>query len=239
MLNMSGSYELPNILRRGVLEKLKARYLEREDGADEEGLLVTHSRTAGMATRRKSNVGGTRPFKGGGQAMGFMAEIARKAAERAGDTKTRQESLPGDILSSVPLHMGTATSPTGEPVDTPKEVTGDAGMAFAEEGDEDEFRDAVLDCMFKAIGLSAVDNALNPVNGSSSIEASPVSYPTTLSVKKRSLHIVPHYLLSQHSDNIPSLPHHRDPNPRQWTTKIAVSQVHCYPSKANLKMTSK
>jgi lysophospholipid hydrolase len=197
MLNMSGSYELPNILRRGVLEKLKARYLEREDGAEEEGLLVTHSRTAGMSTRRKSNVGGTRPYKGGGQAMGFMAEIARKAAERAGDTKTRQESLPGDILSSVPLHMGTATSPTGEPVDAPKEVTGEGGMAFAEEGDEDEFRDAVLDCMFKAIGLSAVDSALNPANGSSSIEASPrlVSYD---SVRQKAVFT--------HSSTLSSLP---------------------------------
>ena len=115
---------------------------------------------------------------------GFMANLARRAAERAGEPRPqRRDAAPGDILSSVPLHMGNGTTPAGElPPESPRRPSLSARSSSQSihdvEGDESEFRDAVLDCMFKAIGLSAVDSALNPATGSSSIPASPrlVSY---------------------------------------------------------------
>jgi CRP-like cAMP-binding protein len=200
LLNTSGSYELPNILRRGVLEKLKARFMERDEDEDaENGLLVTQARGG----RRRSNVGGPRPLRSPSIQNGLMADLARRAAERAGDPRSRQEStnsvtrepipsphpepqrnrresMTGDILSSVPLHMGSDTPGTEIPEPLRKESppTDSSSVSIHDlEGDDDEFRDAVLDCMFKAIGLSKLDSALNPA-GTSSMEASPrlVSY---------------------------------------------------------------
>ena len=186
LLNTKGTYELPNILRRGVLEKLKERYLQTDD-ADEldTGVFVTHARTSG---RRRSNVG-HRPSRlnsNSGHTGGFVQNVVRRAAERAGgeSPRHRRDAAPGDILSSVPLHMGNGTSPSAEIPDSLQRPflprTNSRQDSFPGiESDESDFRDAVLDCMFKAIGLAAVDSALKPVNGgSSSVPASPrlVSY---------------------------------------------------------------
>ena len=187
MLNTKGTYELPNILRRGVLEKLKERYLSREDPEEgDSGVFIAHARA-----RRRSNVTGQRPSlstTSSAQVAGFMPNLARRAAERSGEPKPRREAAPGDILSSVPLHMGNGNTTVGErpsersqPRSSPSSRTHTPSHSFHDvEGDENEFRDAVLDCMFKAIGLSAVDSTLNPASGagSSSIPASPrlVSY---------------------------------------------------------------
>jgi lysophospholipid hydrolase len=188
LLNTRGTYELPNILRRGVLEKLKERYLARGEGDEgEDGLLVTHSRS-GSGGRRRSHLGGQRPLRNmpsSGNTSGFTANLARRAAERSGEQSHRRDAAPGDILSSVPFHIGNGSTPSVETAETPRRGSSPVksrspSHSFHDvEGDENEFRDAVLDCMFKAIGLSAVDSALNPApNGSSSIPASPrlVSY---------------------------------------------------------------
>ena len=178
LLNTKGNYELPNILRRGVLEKLKERYLaEENENVGEEGLIVTHARVNG---RRRSHLGGQRPwpiFKTPAH-YSIIANIAR----RAGEPPARKEAAPGDILSSVPLHMGSTTgrqSPTsprqGPSVTPPPHSRTHSPQSI--EGEESEFRDAVLDCMFKAIGLSSLDNTLNPPQPGS-VPASPrlVSY---------------------------------------------------------------
>jgi lysophospholipid hydrolase len=181
LLNTKGTYELPNILRRGVLEKLKERYSSRDHAQQrgDLGVLVTHARI-----RRRSNAHQQRPYSTTTPATGFVANLVRRAAERAGEPRPqRREAAPGDILSSVPLHMGNGTTPSGVlPPETPPRPSlhsrSSSHSIHDIEGDESEFRDAVLDCMFKAIGLSAVDSALNPATGSSSIPASPrlVSY---------------------------------------------------------------
>ena len=186
LLNTKGTYELPNILRRGVLEKLKERYLSRDDPEEgDSGVFISNARA-----RRRSHLSGQRPRSTAASAhlTGFMANLARRAAERSGESKPRKEAAPGDILSSVPLHMENANTierpqhPSNGPLSSLTSRTHSPSHSFYDvEGDETEFRDAVLDCMFKAIGLSAVDSSstLNPVNsGSSSIPASPrlVSY---------------------------------------------------------------
>src|SRR6202011_3479367 len=78
-------------------------------------------------------------------------------------------------LKSQGLAQGSVSLGTTSP-ETEKALPLESVLHHDISGDEDEFRDAVLDCMFKAIGLSAVDSALNPPN--SSVEASPrlVSY---------------------------------------------------------------
>lgn len=179
MLNTKGTYELPNILRRGVLEKLKEQYLSRPDIEEEEnGVVVTHSR---MGARRRSHISGRRPSRLGVQPpQGFLSDLARRAAERSLDPRPRRDAAPGDILSSVPLHIGSPviSAPDASARSAPLRTHSPAQSLYEIEGDECEFRDAVLDCMFKAIGLSTLDTALNPHNVSSSIPASPrlVSY---------------------------------------------------------------
>jgi lysophospholipid hydrolase len=205
LLNTKGTYELPNILRRGVLEKLKERYLDADDGDEvDTGVFVTHARSAG---RRRSNASGHRPSRinpNAGQTSGFVQNVVRRAAERAGgeSPRPRRDAAPGDILSSVPLHMGNGTTPSAEIADAMQRPslsrTHSRKDSFTGiESDESDFRDAVLDCMFKAIGLSAVDSALNPVNGSSSVPASPrlVSYD---SVRQKAVFT--------HATNLSSLP---------------------------------
>jgi len=216
LLNTRETYELPNMLRRGVLEKLKERYLARGNEEDvDDGLVITHAKTPG---RRRSHLGGQRPLRTTShsrESSGFMANIARRAAERAGESRSRRDAAPGDIISSVPLHMGsgstpgvdTSTSPRRSP---PSPTRTHSNHSFHDvEGDEDEFRDAVLDCMFKAIGLSAVDSALNPaLNGSNSIPASPrlVSYD---SVRQKAVFAhsspLPHALPAFGQHNLPLL----------------------------------
>jgi len=181
VLNTQGTYELPNILRRGVLEKFKERYRERSQNKDIASLIVTPSKL-----RRRSNAGANpRPAKSdGARSPKFMAQLARRVAERSTESRARGDPAPGDILSSVPLHIGnTPSSETIHPL--PESQHGGRSPSshslHSLSGDESEFRDAVLDCMFKAIGLTALDNPINPVNGtggSSSIPASPrlVSY---------------------------------------------------------------
>ena len=185
LLNTRETYELPNMLRRGVLEKLKERYLARGNGEEdvEDGLVITRAKPS---ERRRSHLGGQRPLRNGShsrESSGFMANIARRAAERAGEPRPR--AAPGDIISSVPLHIGSGSTPSIGPRTSPRQsppspTRTHSNHSFHDsEGDESEFRDAVLDCMFKAIGLSAVDSALNPaLNGSSSVPASPrlISY---------------------------------------------------------------
>jgi lysophospholipid hydrolase len=186
LLNTRETYELPNMLRRGVLEKLKERYLARSNEEDaEDGLVITHAKPSG---RRRSHIGGQQPLRNGShsrESSGFMANIARRAAERAGESRSRRDAAPGDIISSVPLHIGSGSTPaldsrTSPRRSPPSPTRTHSNHSFHDvEGDENEFRDAVLDCMFKAIGLSAVDSALNPaLNGSSSVPPSPrlVSY---------------------------------------------------------------
>jgi len=184
LLNTNGTYELPNILRRGVLEKLKEQYLARADGGEEidsSGVILTHARVSGM--RRRSNIGLTRPRVNSASihSSAFTANPARRAAA---ERRPRREPGPGDILSSVPIHMANSTvveypAINGSGPSAPSRTTSNSPIDV--ESDESDFRDAVMDCMFKAIGLSAVEPALSATatpGGSSSIPASPrlVSY---------------------------------------------------------------
>ena len=81
LLNTKGTYELPNILRRGVLEKLKERYSSRGDNEQrvDSGVLVTHARV-----RRRSNVSGqqcpARSYTSSTHATGFVANLVRRVA---------------------------------------------------------------------------------------------------------------------------------------------------------------
>jgi CRP-like cAMP-binding protein len=213
MLNTKGTYELPNILRRGVLEKLKEQYLARADEGEEDssGVILTHARVSGV--RRRSNVGGVRPRVNSASihtSTGFMANAARRAAAE----RQRRDPGPGDILSSVPTHMasspifesGPAIKPTRP---SPPSRTASTSPIDVEKNDESEFRDAVMDCMFKAIGLAAVEptlTATTAVTGSSSIPASPrlVSYD---SVRQKAV------FTNSPNISLPAFGHHAFPLP--------------------------
>jgi lysophospholipid hydrolase len=182
LLNTQGTYELPNIIRRGVLEKLKERYLAEQGETSENGLIVTHARVVG---RRRLNAPALRPMGnlGSTSCYGITAnKLARKVAERAIEPAIRKEAAAGDILSSVPLHMGDHSSSSldrmeGAPSRKTSPTRSRASSFVDIDVEENEFRDAVLDCMFQAIGLSDLDTNLN-LPQSCSTPASPrlVSY---------------------------------------------------------------
>ncbi|KAF8537694.1 hypothetical protein BDD12DRAFT_887133 [Trichophaea hybrida] len=170
-MNRYTMYELPNHLRGGALDRLKEKFRreqERSDADDSIKGIVLHNPKSGGRRRRSS------------AALRKEAAIhARLAAARgipspALDTAPSPRTL-GDLPRRVsPLPM---RSPFNEPwdpmslhpMDTP--MTHRAFDPFAHsaakflgdrraENEDSEFREAVLECMFKAIGLTGFTKAV-------------------------------------------------------------------------------
>jgi len=185
-MNRYTMYELPNHLRGGALDRLKEKFRreqERSDADDSIKGIVLHNPKAGGKRRRSS------------AALRKEAAIhARLAAARgipspALDTAPSpfQQGSPSDdrpLLSPMPKRRSPLDEPWDlaslRPMDTP--MTHRAFDPFAHsaakfltdrraENEDSEFREAVLECMFKAIGLTGFTS--NQKAGTESGDASP------------------------------------------------------------------
>ncbi|KAI9820366.1 MAG: phosphatidylcholine and lysophosphatidylcholine phospholipase [Pycnora praestabilis] len=210
-MNRYTTYELPNFLRGGALDRLKEKFLqERERIGAEEGMkgIALHNAGAGRHRRSSSTL------------RKEAAAQARKAAtrdnsrdlgmERLGMTpstsRDRERNISaGDLLTNMQMsRSGGRHHPSfsgglsfSQPISPPENVRREAhsplgqgdfnpfvtpsmrnGMQLHRQESLDEdgiFRESILDCIFKAIGLT---NAKNALGKPQSVEQSPrlVSY---------------------------------------------------------------
>ncbi|KAI9803097.1 MAG: phosphatidylcholine and lysophosphatidylcholine phospholipase [Piccolia ochrophora] len=213
-MNHYTTYDLPNFLRGGALDRLKEKFQrERERIGPEEGMKGIALHNHGAAHRRRSS-GGVRAAtatqtnlnprgRGGLEGNGVLSSGGKSDHDAKGIS-------PGDLLTNFqiskrtvagghPMHSPDALpfshawpasespsrgvqSPLGQrsfnPLVTPLGPQ-DTHLHRKESSDEDGmFRESTLACIFKAIGLTSMNNALCKVG---SVEQSPrlVSYDTS------------------------------------------------------------
>lgn len=199
-MNKYTTYELPNFLRGEALERLKVKFIrEKERIGPEDGSkgIALHNARAGRrrrssASMRKEAVMHALSTKGFAAASSTTSDIplslepgvspspgdlltniqmSRSGGRRIA-TNLRQESQSPDV------RLRDAQSPLGERTPRPFAVPGHPRLALHRQDSIDEdsiFRSSILECIFKAIGLTNTKNALRM---SDSVEASPrlVSY---------------------------------------------------------------
>ncbi|KAA8899015.1 hypothetical protein FN846DRAFT_961192 [Sphaerosporella brunnea] len=189
-MNRYTMYELPNHLRGGALDRLKEKFRreqERSDGDNSSKAIVLHNPKSGG--RRRSSA-----------ALRKEAAIHARLAAARGIPSPALDTAPSPFqnpsggspggLSPLPRRVPPFNEPWDpanlRPMDTP--MTHRAFDPFAHsaakflndkrsENEDSEFREAVLDCMFKAIGLSGFTVGSQKA-GTESGDASPklVSY---------------------------------------------------------------
>ncbi|KAL3426916.1 patatin-like serine [Phlyctema vagabunda] len=199
-MNKYTNYELPNFLRGDALERLKEKFKREKEriGADEgtKGIAL-HNINAGR--RRRSSTG----LRKEATMQALSAKQATSTSPAPYETGVSPS--PGDLLTNIQMsrsggrrhtpHMGNG-APFGQPWQGPEVWQHDNTSPLAqrtfnpfatpvppratlhrqESVDEDSmFRASILECVFKAIGLTNANNALRM---SDSVEASPrlVSY---------------------------------------------------------------
>ncbi|KAI9845568.1 MAG: phosphatidylcholine and lysophosphatidylcholine phospholipase [Sclerophora amabilis] len=213
-MNKYTTYELPNFLRGGALERLKEKFTkERERIGPEEGMKGIALHNSGTRHRRRSSSGLRRDVANPGRLGGSRGASSMvppngslKSAVFPIDHEVNGVS-PGDLLTNsrhtgrrghpsfspgAPMYQvlrepeharqDNTQSPLGQRSFNPF-VTGskpqDLMLHRQDSLDEDAiFRESVLDCMCKVIGLT---NAQGAILRSESVEQSPrlVSYDTT------------------------------------------------------------
>lgn len=199
-MNKYTTYELPNFLRGDALERLKEKFIrERERIGVEEGSkgIALHNSAAGRR-RRSSN-----SLRKEATIHALSHKIPPRDSEEAIESSVQHDSRvapsPGDLLTNIQmsrtggrtkssnLSQGSqgpevfhhdSQSPLGQrsfdPFNAPMHPR--STLHRQESVDEDTmFRGSILECIFKAIGLTNTKNALKM---SDSVEASPrlVSY---------------------------------------------------------------
>jgi lysophospholipid hydrolase len=202
-MNKYTTYELPNFLRGDALERLKAKFnREREKIGPEEGSKGIALHNSGANRRRRSSA--TLRKEATLHMLstnGSVLAAGTPSMPRNGDNSASPS--PGDLLTNIQMARGAGRrhtpsvdlSPHGQasqrpevwPHDAQSPLTQRTANSFAaqiahpllhrqESVDEDSiFRASILECIFKAIGLTNTKNALRM---SDSVEASPrlVSY---------------------------------------------------------------
>ncbi|KAL7276055.1 phosphatidylcholine and lysophosphatidylcholine phospholipase [Rhizina undulata] len=194
-MNLYTMYELPNYLRGGALDRLKEKFKKEQETAEPEDSMkgiVLHNPAAGRRRRSSSSL------------RKDVAAHARLAAARGVPStpldagfKGNPEGLKAKLKAQHPIHTDnsfprswTTSPPGGIDVSSPMgersfNPFAEGMMKFMQESREENedaaFREAVLECMFKAIGLtgSAVPGAVaRGKAGTESGEQSPrmVSY---------------------------------------------------------------
>ncbi|KAI5848150.1 hypothetical protein BZA05DRAFT_404571 [Tricharina praecox] len=185
-MNRYTMYELPNHLRGGALDRLKEKFRreqERSDADDSIKGIVLHNPKAGGKRRRSS------------AALRKEAAIHARLAAARGIPSPALDTAPSPFQQGPPSEdrplispMPKRRSPFNEPwdpaslrpMDTP--MTHRAFDPFAHsaakflndrraENEDSEFREAVLECMFKAIGLTGFTSSQKA--GTESGDASP------------------------------------------------------------------
>lgn len=191
-MNRYTMYELPNHLRGGALDRLKEKFKSEQERAELEDSMkgiVLHNPGAAAARRRRSSSSLRKEA-----AVHARLAAARGIPSPALDTASsafRRKS--GDLLSPIigprPKIQGvlprsisnwTVQQPSGPDADTPGvgerpfNPFSKRAAKFMPDGTENEdmvFREAVLECMFKAIGLTG--STINMITSTESGDQSP------------------------------------------------------------------
>lgn len=203
-MNKYTTYELPNFLRGDALERLKQKFTrEKERIGPEQGSKGIALHNSGAQRRRRSSVGLRKEATM--HAISSRAAAARPSSASVSHGDSGANPSPGDLLTNIQMsRAGGRTNPPGFPPGTSRQWNQGPIMNPATEKtplsqksfnpfskqvnqprfalhrqdsiDEDGlFRASILECIFKAIGLT---NVSNPLRMSESVEASPrlVSY---------------------------------------------------------------
>lgn len=199
-MNKYTTYELPNFLRGEALERLKVKFIrERERISSEDGSkgIALHNPGAGRRRRRSSTT-----FRKEAALHSLSAKGSPSLQSAMSDIPPQRDlgisPSPGDLLTNiqmsrsggrrVPSNIGPESqvpevwlhdtqSPLGPRTSSPfVPLHPRLALHRQESMDEDSmFRSSILECIFKAIGLTNTKNALKMAD---SVEASPmlVSY---------------------------------------------------------------
>jgi lysophospholipid hydrolase len=191
LMNKYTTYDLPDYLRDSALERLKEKFAkERERIGPEEGMkgIALHNPRAKQGRRSSTSLRkGAAAHARLAAARGTSFDITSETRTRLTSPESRDERVSaGDLLTNThiprgsgrqarysfsqpyqenrretktPLELG-AFNPFSSPLRRPVPLSRQASSM-----DEDSvFREAVLDCMFKAIGLSNMENTTKPVS---------------------------------------------------------------------------
>jgi CRP-like cAMP-binding protein len=201
-MNKYTTYELPNFLRGDALERLKEKFIrERERIGPEEGSKGIALHNPGAGRRRRS----TNSLRKEATVHALSSKTPQSVSTATFDPPSSRDTgvspSPGDLLTNIQMsrsggrrsNSGLGKSSNGKAPevwhhDTQSPLAQKTFNPFAntlnprvtlhrqESVDEDSmFRGSILECIFKAIGLTNTKNALRM---SDSVEASPrlVSY---------------------------------------------------------------
>jgi CRP-like cAMP-binding protein len=199
-MNKYTTYELPNFLRGEALERLKEKFIrERERIGAEEGSKGIALHNAGAGRRRRSSNSLRKEATIHALSAKVSPSISTATFESPSQHDTGATPSPGDLLTNIQMSRTggrrngsrpsqssqgpevfhhDAQSPLGQRSFHPFAPPLHPRMTLhrQESIDEDSmFRGSILECIFKAIGLTNTKNALKM---SDSVEASPrlVSY---------------------------------------------------------------
>ena len=196
-MNNYTTYELPNFLRGDALERLKEKFIrERERIGLEEGSKGIALHNAGAGRRRRSSTSLRK--EAALHALSAKGSNTLDTSPPSSHSDNGAVPSPGDLLTNIqmsrnggrrppPFSSGPqgadvwphdAHSPLSQRTSKPFAVPLQSRLALHRQDSIDEdsmFRKSILECIFKAIGLTNTKNALRMAD---SVEASPrlVSY---------------------------------------------------------------
>lgn len=201
-MNRYTMYELPNHLRGGALERLKEKFKSEQERAELEDSMkgiVLHNPGAAASRRRRSSSSlrkeaavHARLAAARGIPSPALDAASSPLRNKSGDVPNSPALRPKlqgslSIVNQVsPFSQGwTVSQPAGLDAETPGpgerpfNPFSKRAAKFMPDGTENEdmiFREAVLECMFKAIGLTG--STINTITGTESGDQSPrlVSY---------------------------------------------------------------
>ncbi|KAH8802914.1 hypothetical protein F5884DRAFT_490252 [Xylogone sp. PMI_703] len=195
-MNKYTTYELPNFLRGDALTRLKEKFTrERERAGPDEGSKGIALHNPGATRRRNSS----HSLRKEATLHALNAKASPSLSNFSFEPRSSQESgtspSPGDLLTSLQMSRSGGRPMSSTPADTNEKhrasqspleqktfnplaspIESRIGLHRQESIDEDSmFRKSILECIFKAIGLT---NTRQPLPMSDSVEASPrlVSY---------------------------------------------------------------
>ena len=201
-MNKYTTYELPNFLRGDALERLKEKFIrERERIGAEEGSkgIALHNAGAGRRRRSSNSLRKEATLQSlSAKTRSSVSEATFEASLPPHNRDTAAVPSPGDLLTNIQMsrnggrHLASTTEGSQAPDVWPHDAQSPLGsrsfnpftapvhprmtLHRQESIDEDSiFRKSILECIFKAIGLTNTKYALRM---SDSVEASPrlVSY---------------------------------------------------------------
>jgi len=204
-MNKYTTYELPNFLRGDALERLKEKFIrEKERIRDEDSSKGIALHNAGAARRRGSSNSLRKEAALHAVSQGSSPPVTGLPVELPSGRDIGAVPSPGDLLTNIQMSRSdgrrskpsvSKASPSGLPGQSPPwqddmqsplaersfnpfatQLNPRRALHRQESVDEDSmFRGSILECIFKAIGLTNTKNALRM---SDSVEASPrlVSY---------------------------------------------------------------